>query len=133
MDRGLVKWISSSTILASMCCLPSVIMVMFGLSSVTTAAALSDTLYWGTDGYWWFRPTLLTASATMVIVGLISYFRKQGVCTFDDVKKDKRRVVNVSLLVLTIAFVSYMIFNYVILEILGIAVGLPWEDDAFWN
>ena len=133
MDRGLVKWISSSTILASMCCLPSVIMVMFGLSSVTTAAALSDTLYWGTDGYWWFRPTLLTASAIMVIVGLISYFRKQGVCTFDDVKKDKRRVVNVSLLVLTIAFVSYMIVNYVILEILGIAVGLPWEDDAFWN
>ena len=133
MDRGLVKWISSSTILASMCCLPSVIMVMFGLSSVTTAAALSDTLYWGTDGYWWFRPTLLTASAIMVIVGLISYFRKQGVCTFDDVKKDKRRVVNVSLLVLTIAFVSYMIFNYIILEILGIAVGLPWEDDAFWN
>lgn len=133
MDRGLIKWISSSTILASMCCLPSVIMVMFGLSSVTTAAALSDTLYWGTDGYWWFRPTLLTASAIMVIVGLISYFRKQGVCTFDDVKKDKRRVVNVSLLVLTIAFVSYMIFNYVILEILGIAVGLPWEDDAFWN
>ena len=133
MDRGLVKWISSSTILASMCCLPSVILVMFGLSSVTTAAALSDTLYWGTDGYWWFRPTLLTASAIMVIVGLISYFRKQGVCTFDDVKKDKRRVVNVSLLVLTIAFVSYMIFNYVILEILGIAVGLPWEDDAFWN
>ena len=133
MDRGLVKWISSSTILASMCCLPSVIMVMFGLSSVTTAAALSETLYWGTDGYWWFRPTLLTASAIMVIVGLISYFRKQGVCTFDDVKKEKRRVVNVSLLVLTIAFVSYMIFNYVILEILGIAVGLPWEDDAFWN
>ena len=133
MDRGLVKWISSSTILASMCCLPSVIMVMFGLSSVTTAAALSDTLYWGTDGYWWFRPTLLTASAIMVIVGLISYFRKQGVCTFDDVKKDKRRVVNVSLLVLTIAFVSYLIFNYVILEILGIAVGLTWEDDAFWN
>ena len=133
MDRGLVKWISSATILASMCCLPSVILVMFGLSSVTTAAALSDTLYWGTDGYWWFRPTLLTASAIMVIVGLISYFRKQGVCTFDDVKKDKRRVVNVSLLVLTIAFVSYMIFNYVILEILGIAVGLPWEDDAFWN
>ena len=133
MDRGLVKWISSSTILASMCCLPSVIMVMFGLSSVTTAAALSDTLYWGTDGYWWFRPTLLTASAIMVIVGLISYFRKQGVCTFDDVKKDKRRVVNVSLLVITIAFVSYLIFNYVILEILGIAVGLPWEDDAFWN
>ena len=133
MDRGLVKWITSSTILASMCCLPSVVMVMFGLSSVTTAAALSDTLYWGTDGYWWFRPTLLTASAIMVIVGLISYFRRQGVCTFDDVKKDKRRVLNVSLLVITIAFVSYMLFNYVILEILGIAVGLPWEDDAFWN
>ena len=39
MDKGLWKWISSSAIVASMCCLPSVIMVMFGLASVSTSAA----------------------------------------------------------------------------------------------
>ena len=87
MDKGLWKWISSSTIVASLCCLPSVVMVMFGLASVSTAAALSDTLYWGKDGYWWFRPAVLAAAAIMVIIGLISYFRNQGVCTLDDVKK----------------------------------------------
>lgn len=133
MDKGLWKWISSSTIVASMCCLPSVVMVMFGLASVSTAAALSDTLYWGKDGYWWFRPAVLVAAAIMVIIGLISYFRNQGVCTLDDVKRERQKVINTSLLVVTIAVSAYLFFNYVVLEILGIAFGLPWEDDAFWN
>ena len=132
MDKGLWKWISSSAIVASMCCLPSVVMVMFGLASVSTAAALSDTLYWGKDG-WWFRPTMLGIAGILVTVGLVSYFRNQGVCTLDDVKRERRKVINTSLLAFTIAIIGYLIFNYVVLEILGIAVGLPWEEDAFWN
>ena len=133
MDKGLWKWISSSAIVASMCCLPSVVMVMFGLASVSTAAALSDTLYWGKDGYWWFRPTLYALAGILVTMGLVSYFRNQGVCTLDDVKRERQKVINTSLLVLTITIVGYLIFNYVVLEILGIAVGLPWEEDALWN
>jgi hypothetical protein len=35
--------------------------------------------------------------------------------------------------VFTLAIVGYLIFNYVVLEIIGIELGLPWEDDAFWN
>tara|TARA_B100000700_G_C15004043_1_gene837673 strand:- start:1131 stop:1457 length:327 start_codon:yes stop_codon:yes gene_type:complete len=108
-------------------------MVMFGLASVSTAAALSDTLYWGKDGYWWFRPTMYALAGILVTMGLVSYFRNQGVCTLDDVKRERQKVINTSLLVLTITIVGYLIFNYVVLEILGIAVGLPWEDDAFWN
>ena len=133
MDKGLWKWISSSAIVASMCCLPSVVMVMFGLASVSTAAALSDTLYWGKDGYWWFRPTMYALAGILATMGLVSYFRNQGVCTLDDVKRERQKVINTSLLVLTITIVGYLIFNYVVLEILGIAVGLPWEEDAFWN
>ena len=53
--KSLIKLISTSTIIASMCCLPSVVLVLFGLASVSTAAALSDTLYWGGEGYDWFR------------------------------------------------------------------------------
>mgnify|MGYP001157231096 CR=1 FL=1 len=133
MDKGLWKWISSSTIVASMCCLPSVVMVMFGLASVSTAAALSDTLYWGKDGYWWFRPAVLGLSAIMVIIGLISYFRNQGVCTLDDAKRERRRVVNTSLAVFTATVLAYLVWNFVILEVIGLAIGLPWEDSAFWN
>ena len=53
--------------------------------------------------------------------------------SLDDVKRERRKVINTSLLAFTVAILAYLFFNYVVLEILGIAVGLPWEDDAFWN
>jgi hypothetical protein len=36
-------------------------------------------------------------------------------------------------MVITLTIIGYLLFNYIILEIIGIAVGLPWEDDAVWN
>jgi len=131
--KSLIKLISTSTIIASMCCLPSVVLVLFGLASVSTAAALSDTLYWGGDGYDWFRPTMLAIATLSVIIGLVVYFRNRGICTFDDVKRQRRKVINTSLLVLIIAYVSYLIFNYVILTEVGILLGLEWESSRFWN
>lgn len=122
------KWISSSALLASMCCFPSVVLVMFGLASVSTAAALSDTLYWGPFRYW-----LYLATAIFLTYGLVRYFRADGICTLDDVKRERQKVINTSLLVVTTTIVVYLIWNYLILEILGIWVGLPWEESAFWN
>ena len=131
--KSLIKLISTSTIIASMCCLPSVVLVLFGLASVSTAAALSDTLYWGGEGYDWFRPTMLAVDTLSVIIGLVVYFRNRGICTFDDVKRQRRKVINTSLLVLITAYVSYLIFNYVILTEVGILLGLEWESSRFWN
>jgi len=131
--KSLIKLISTSTIIASMCCLPSVVLVLFGVASVSTAAALSDTLYWGGDGYDWFRPTMLAIATLSVIIGLVVYFRNRGICTFDDVKRQRRKVINTSLLVLITAYVSYLIFNYVILTEVGILLGLEWESSRFWN
>lgn len=128
MDKGLWKWISSSAVLASMCCLPSVVLVMFGLASVSTAAALSNDLYWSSFRYW-----LYLATAIFLAYGLVRYFRADGICTLDDVKRERQKVINTSLLVITTTIVVYLIWNYVILEIVGIWVGLPWEEDAFWN
>ena len=128
MDKGLWKWITSASILATMCCLPSVVLVMFGLASVSTAAALSDTLYWGPFRWW-----LFAATALFLGYGLYRHFKSDGICTIDDVKRERQKVVNTTLLAFTIAIIGYLIFNYVILELIGIAVGLPWEEDAFWN
>ena len=91
--KSLVKLISTSTIIASMCCLPSVVLVLFGLASVSTAAALSDNLYWGGEGYEWFRPTMLAVASASVFIGLFIYFRNRGICTFDDVKRQRRKVI----------------------------------------
>ena len=103
-------------------------MAMFGLASISTAAALSDSLYWSPFRYWLYLATFLFLS-----YGLYRHFKSDGICTLDDVKRERQKVINTTLLVFTITIVTYLIFNYVVLEILGIAVGLPWEEDAFWN
>ena len=127
------KIVASSSIVASMCCLPSVVLVMFGIASVSTGAALSDTLYWGEDGYSWFRPLMLVIAAITVCVGLVFYFRSQGVCTIDQVKRERRKIINTSILIIIISYLSYLLLNYVILTEIGILFGLPWESSRIWN
>ena len=131
--RSLWKLIASSSIIASMCCLPSVVLVMFGVATVSTGAALSDTLYWGEDGYSWFRPLMLTIASITVIIGLVYYFRNQGICTIDQAKRQRRKIVNTSIMVIIIAYLSYLLLNYVILTEIGILLGLPWESSRVWN
>ena len=131
--RSLWKLVASSSIIASMCCLPSVVLVMFGIATVSTGAALSDTLYWGEDGYSWFRPLMLTIASITVITGLVFYFRNQGICTMDQAKRQRRKIINTSILVIIVSYFSYLILNYVILTEIGILFGLPWESSRVWN
>jgi hypothetical protein len=134
---SLWKYIAGSTFIASLCCLPSVVLVMLGLATVSTGAALSDTLYWGGDGFGWFRTTMLLIASLSVIVGLVVYFRTQGICTLDEAKSNRRKIINTSILVLSVAYLLYLLFNYVILTELGIALGIPWQESReayqFWK
>jgi len=126
---SLMPIIGLSTITASLCCLPSVIWVLFaGSSAIVAANTLSETLYYSP-----FRYFLYLISFIMISLALITYFRKRGICTLDDAKKNQRRIINTSLAVFAITIISFLIWNYVILEIIGIAIGLPWEESAFWN
>jgi hypothetical protein len=131
--KALWRWIGGSAFLASMCCFPSVVLVLFGLASVSTAAALSNDLYWGTNGMAWFRPALMAVSAGMVVAGLVLYFRNQGICTLDEAKRQRRRIVNTSLVVLTLSTLAYVVFNFIILTEIGIALDLPWESSRLWT
>ena len=135
--KSLIRIISGSAVIASMCCLPSVVLVMLGLASVSSAAALSNNLYWGENGYAWFRPTMLTLAAAFVLIGLVVHFRSRGICTLDQAKQARRKIVNTSLLVIIISYVSYLLLNYVILTEIGILLDLPWEESResymFWK
>ena len=118
-----------SALTASMCCLPSVVWVLFaGSSAIVAANELSNDLY-----YSWFRYPLYAASLSMMSVGLIIYFRNRGICDLDDVRRERKRVVNTSMALFTATVLGYLIWNFVILEIIGISIGLPWEDSAFWK
>ena len=131
--RSMWRWIGGSAFMATMCCFPSVVLVLFGLASVSTAAALSNDLYWGTNGMGWFRPTLMVLSAALLATGLVLFFRREGICTLDEVKRQRRRVFNTSLVVALIGLLAYVLFNFVLLTELGIALELPWESSRLWN
>jgi hypothetical protein len=131
--KAMWKWIGGSAFLASMCCFPSVVLVLFGFASVSSAAALSNDLYWGTNGMGWFRPLLSLLSLAFVAAGLVFYFRAQGVCSMEEAKRQRTRIVNTSLVVLFLSLTAYLLFNFVILTEVGIALDLPWESSRFWN
>lgn len=118
----LLGLVLSSAVVASLCCLPSVVLVLFSLASVSTAAALSDRLYWGPMRY-----VLYAASLALALGGLVLYFRRRGICTLDAAKRERRRIVNTALVVLLGGVLTYLVWNYVILDLIGIALGLPWE------
>ncbi len=131
--KSLWKWIGGSAFLASMCCIPSVVLVLFGLASVSSAAALSNDLYWGTNGMSWFRPALSVLSLVLVALGLVLYFRNDGICTLDEVRRQRKRIVNTSVIALTLAVLIYVVFNFIILTEIGVALDLPWESSRLWN
>ena len=131
--KSLWKWIGGSAFLASMCCFPSVVLVLFRFASVSSAAALSNDLYWGTNGMGWFRPALTLLSFILVVSGLVLYFRKDGICTMDEARRQRKRILNTSVVALTLAVLTYILFNFVILTELGVALDLPWESSRLWN
>jgi|TARA_Y100000310_G_C20698427_1_gene827405 hypothetical protein len=105
--------------IAGLCCFTPIILVLFGLSSVAFAASLSDVLYY--QYKWAFRGVALF----LLALALFWYFYKlEKVCTFDELKKKRRKIINFTLLTLIIAVLSYIIWLYVIVEIVGIFLGI---------
>ena len=126
--RSMWRWVFSSAFLASMCCFPSVLLVGLGLMTVSAGDALSNDLYFGPARWALYGLTILLLS-----IGLYRHFRSHGICTLNQAKRERRKIANTAILVFTTTFAIYLFWNYVILELLGIAVGLPWEESAFWR
>jgi len=126
--RALLGLVLSSAVVASLCCLPSVVLVLLGLASVSTAAALSDQLYWGPTRY-----VLYAVSLALAAGGLVIYFRRRGICTLDAARRERNRIANLSLFVLVGGVLAYLVWNYLILDFIGIAAGLPWQMPGWWR
>jgi membrane protein insertase Oxa1/YidC/SpoIIIJ len=118
--KELFKLTSISAFLASLCCVTPIVIVLLGLSTVSTAAALGNTLYY--DYRWIFILLALTFLSTALVI----HFRKQGICSLGQAKRNKNKIINTVLIVLFIAVFVYLIFNYVILEFIGYGLGI-WE------
>jgi len=91
--KELFKIVWLPVLFSSLCCLSPLVLVMFGLVTVSFASSLSDTLYG--DYKWLFRGFGLALFA----LSIYYYIRKQkGICTLDQVKRKKNEIINIVLL-----------------------------------
>ena len=116
--KELLKITGIPVVAASLCCLTPVVLVLLGLGGVAFATSLSDTLY---GSYKWaFRAVGLV----LLGISLLIYFRSKGICTIDQVKRQRRKIINTALLALVIGIIGYILFLYVVVEIIGKSLGI---------
>ncbi len=108
-----LKIASVPVVIASLCCLSPVILVLLGLSTVGFATSLSDTFYG--EYKWYFRLAGLLALA----LAYIYHLRRQGICTLDQAKRERNRILNGILITLIAGVIGYMFFLYVVVEYVG--------------
>ena len=114
------KIVSIPVLFASLCCLSPIILVLLGLSTVTFAASLTDILYG--EYKWVFR-----ALGLLLLGGsLVFYFRKKGICTLDQVKRERNKVINILVMSLLVGVAGYIFFLYGVVHYFGVWLGI-WE------
>lgn len=117
--KELLKLAWLPALIASLCCVAPVVVVLFGLGSVAFAAALSDILY-GTYDF-----IFLLAGLGMLMVSLTLYFaRQKNICTVSEAKKRRHEIINTSLTLVAFAALLYVVWNFIIVELVGIALGI---------
>lgn len=100
---------------ASLCCLSPIIFVLLGVSTVSFASSLADTLYG--DYKWMFRIVGLVA----LLLSLAHYLRrKKGICTIDDVKRRRNEILNYIALTIIAGVLGYIFFLYVVVHYIGV-------------
>ena len=111
--KDLFKLSAIPVLAASLCCLSPLILVLFGLASVSFASSLANTLY-GTYK-WAFR----AVGFLLLVIALVIYFRRKKICTLDEAKKQRRTIINTVLLTVFLAVITYIFWLYVIVHYLG--------------
>lgn len=116
--REILKISTLPVVGASLCCLSPIIVVLLGLSTVSFASSLADTLY-GTYK-WVFR----SIGLVLLLISLILYFRHKGVCTLEAAKRRRNEIINTSILALIAGIIGYIFFLYVIVHYIGVYMQL---------
>ncbi len=117
--KDVLKVSSLPVVLASLCCLSPVILVLIGVSTVSFASSLADTLYG--DYKWYFRGVGLLA-----LLGALYYYltRTKGICTIDEAKRRRNEIINYVALTLIAGVIGYLFFLYVVVHYIGVWLDL---------
>ena len=122
-DRKGIFFISGlAALVGGLCCLTPVVLVLLGLSTVAFANSVGNVLYG--EYRWAFR----LAALVFLALTLWVYFRRRGICTLDQARRQRNRILNTTLVVLIFAVGMYIFWTYFAVHYWGIRVGLPWAQ-----
>lgn len=112
--KSILKMTGIPVVVASLCCLTPIVLVLFGLGSVSIAASLADRLY-GTYK-WAFR----IAGLVLLGMSLVWYLRREkGICTLDEAKRRRNEILNIIGITLAVGVIGYFLWLYVVVEYAG--------------
>jgi ABC-type amino acid transport system permease subunit len=123
--KGILRSSLLAIAIGCLCCITPLVIVLLGLASLSTAASVDSTL--SGQYVWVFRGTALLLLGAALVV----YFRRRGVGTLDEARRQRNRIINTALLTLLFAIGGYIVFEYILLSYFGEAVGLPWTVESW--
>ncbi len=125
--KGIFLMSGFAALIGGLCCVTPVVLVLLGLSTLAFANSLGNVLYG--EHRWVFR----VAALVFLALTLWVYFRKRGICTLDQARRERNRIINTTLVVLLFAIGMYIFWTYFAVHWWGIRMGLPWKQyDERW-
>ena len=125
--KGILLVSALAGLVGGLCCTTPVVLVLLGLASISAANDLGNNLYGAHR--WIFRG----AALAFLVLALVIYFRRKGVCTLDQARRQRNVIINTSLVALISAVGIYIFWTYVVVQYWGIAEKLPWAQyDESW-
>lgn len=123
--RGIFLGSALAIATGCLCCITPLVLVLFGLASISTAASVDSML--SGKYIWVFR----SVGLLFLAVALVMYFRRRGICTLDAARRQRNRIINTVVLTLLLAIGGYIAFEYIALSYWGEVVGLPWAVERW--
>jgi hypothetical protein len=108
-----------AALIGSLCCLTPVVTVLLGIGSVTYAASLTEVLY---GEYWWAFQ--LAGLGFLGAAFTVHLYTNKNVCSVDAAVRRRREIINLISVTLTLAAIAFVVWEYVIVELVGIALGI---------
>ena len=105
--------------IGGLCCFAPVVVVLAGIGSVSYAVSLTDLLYY--EYAWAFR---LVGLAFLLGAGVVYLYTNEEVCSVDAAVRKRRKIVNLLGVALVAGTVAYVVWLYVIVEIMGLLLGI---------
>ncbi len=115
----LKKFVPAAAFIGGLCCFTPVVLVLLGISTISFAASLSDTLYG--QYRWAFRGAAL---AFLLASLWWHFYRVEKICTWDEAKRKRSRIINMVALTLIVGVLAYVIWLYVIVEYMGLLLNI---------